>query len=41
MRKRRSTNNKPDHREKERYKGKKDAIYKGREEGKPKQKGGK
>jgi hypothetical protein len=38
IQRKRSTGNKPDHREKERYKREKNIIYKGREEGKPKQK---
>jgi hypothetical protein len=37
MRRKESTSNKLDHREKERYKGKKDIIYKKREEKKPEQ----
>jgi hypothetical protein len=37
MRKRKSTSNKPDYREKEKYRRKKDAIHKRREERKPKQ----
>jgi hypothetical protein len=39
MQKRRSTGNRPDYRGKERYKGKKDVIHKGREEEKPEQRG--
>jgi hypothetical protein len=35
MQRRKSTSNKPDHREKERYKGKKNTIYKERKEEKP------
>jgi hypothetical protein len=41
MRKKRSTSSKLDYRGKEKYKGKKDVIYKEREEGKPKQREGK
>jgi hypothetical protein len=37
MRRKRSTNNRPDHKEKERYKKEKDVIYKKREEKKPEQ----
>jgi hypothetical protein len=40
IRKKRSISNKLDHREKERYKGKKDMIYKRKEKRKPKQKRG-
>jgi hypothetical protein len=36
MQRRRSTSNRPDYRGKKRYKGKKDIIYKKREEKKPK-----
>jgi hypothetical protein len=39
MRRRRSTNNKLDYRGKEKYKRKKDTIYKKREERKPEQRG--
>jgi hypothetical protein len=39
IQRKRSTNNKPDYREKERYRREKDAIHKRREEEKPKQKG--
>jgi hypothetical protein len=41
MRRRRSTSSKPDHKEKEKYRGKKDAIHKKREERKPEQRRGK
>jgi hypothetical protein len=37
MRKRRSTNNRPDHRGKKRYRGEKDIIHKKRKERKPEQ----
>jgi hypothetical protein len=40
MRRRRSTNSKPDHRGKKRYKREKDTIHKRKEEEKPKQRGG-
>jgi hypothetical protein len=39
MRRRRSTGSGPDHRGKERYRGEKDTMHKGKEEGKPKQRG--
>jgi hypothetical protein len=39
MQRKRSTGNKPDHKGKERYKGKKDIIHKRREKRKPKQRG--
>jgi hypothetical protein len=41
MRRRRSTNSRLDYKGKERYKGKKNIIYKKREERKPKQRRGK
>jgi hypothetical protein len=41
MQRRRSTSNRPDHKEKERYKRKKDIIYKEREKEKLVQRGGK
>jgi hypothetical protein len=41
MQKRRSISSGPDHREKERYKEKKDVIHKKKEERKPKQREGK
>jgi hypothetical protein len=37
MQRKRSTSSKPDHKGKERYKRKKNVMYKGREEEKPKQ----
>jgi hypothetical protein len=40
MQRRRSTGSKPDHKEKERYRGEKDVIYKRREKRKPEQRGG-
>jgi hypothetical protein len=39
MRRRRSTDNKLDHRGKERYRGEKDTIHKRKEERKPEQRG--
>jgi hypothetical protein len=41
MQRRRSTSSRPDYREKEKYRREKDTIHKGREEEKPKQRGGK
>jgi hypothetical protein len=38
MQRKRNTDSEPDHRGKEKYKGKKDTIHKKREERKPKQK---
>jgi hypothetical protein len=39
MQRKRSTNSKPDHREKERYREKKNTIHKKREKEKPEQRG--